>query len=83
MWDLYGGTHGVADNYDLGFRRFLVKQKSGLSRDLNPGPPAPKAGIIPLDHWADVRRCSSFASNCVPVPTGEDLYIMENRFVST
>ena len=22
----------------------------GLSRDLNPGPPAPKAGIIPLDH---------------------------------
>ena len=24
----------------------------GLSRDLNPGPPAPKAGIIPLDHWA-------------------------------
>ena len=28
------------------------KKKSirGLSRDLNPGPPAPKAGIIPLDH---------------------------------
>ena len=22
----------------------------GLNRDLNPGPPAPKAGIIPLDH---------------------------------
>ncbi len=27
-------------------------QKDGLNRDLNPGPPAPKAGIIPLDHWA-------------------------------
>ena len=28
-----------------------VSQKcSGLNRDLNPGPPAPKAGIIPLDH---------------------------------
>ena len=25
-------------------------QKDGLNRDLNPGPPAPKAGIIPLDH---------------------------------
>ena len=23
---------------------------SGLSRESNPGPPAPKAGIIPLDH---------------------------------
>ena len=29
-----------------------VEQKSisGLNRDLNPGPPAPEAGIIPLDH---------------------------------
>ncbi len=25
-------------------------KKIGLNRDLNPGPPAPKAGIIPLDH---------------------------------
>ena len=25
-------------------------KKGGLNRDLNPGPPAPKAGIIPLDH---------------------------------
>ena len=25
-------------------------QNDGLNRDLNPGPPAPKAGIIPLDH---------------------------------
>jgi hypothetical protein len=29
-----------------------MRQKDGLNRDLNPGPPAPKAGIIPLDHWA-------------------------------
>ena len=27
-------------------------KKWGLNRDLNPGPPAPEAGIIPLDHWA-------------------------------
>ena len=27
-------------------------KKHGLNRDLNPGPPAPKAGIIPLDHLA-------------------------------
>ena len=26
------------------------KEKMGLNRDLNPGPPAPEAGIIPLDH---------------------------------
>ncbi len=30
----------------------VTLQNNGLSRDLNPGPPAPKAGIIPLDHWA-------------------------------
>ena len=28
----------------------LAKQKLGLNRDLNPGPLAPKARIIPLDH---------------------------------
>ena len=27
----------------------------GLNRDLNPGPLAPKARIIPLDHWALVE----------------------------
>ena len=30
----------------------VCAKRTGLSRDLNPGPPAPKAGIIPLDHWA-------------------------------
>jgi hypothetical protein len=28
------------------------EQKTGLDRDLNPGPLAPKAKIIPLDHQA-------------------------------
>ena len=28
------------------------KKRCGLNRDLNPGPLAPKARIIPLDHWA-------------------------------
>ena len=30
----------------------FCKSMLGLNRDLNPGPPAPEAGIIPLDHWA-------------------------------
>lgn len=30
---------------------FSIK-KTGPLRDLNPGPPAPKAGIIPLDQEA-------------------------------
>lgn len=28
------------------------EKKQGPLRDLNPGPPAPKAGIIPLDQEA-------------------------------
>ena len=28
----------------------IPKKHLGLNRDLNPGPPAPEAGIIPLDH---------------------------------
>ena len=31
-------------------KKIKIDKKDGLSRDLNPGPPAPKAGIIPLDH---------------------------------
>lgn len=27
-----------------------IVDEVGLNRDLNPGPPAPKAGIIRLDH---------------------------------
>ncbi len=29
---------------------YVCWKKEGLSRDSNPGPPAPKAGIMPLDH---------------------------------
>ena len=32
-----------------------VTLKVGLNRDLNPGPPAPKAGIIPLDQAPQTR----------------------------
>ncbi len=35
-------------------RIWKEKNDNGLSRDLNPGPRAPEARIIPLDHWADV-----------------------------
>ncbi len=34
----------------------LLFKREGLSRDSNPGPPAPKAGIMPLDHWAAHRK---------------------------
>ena len=33
-----------------------IKKKFGLVRDLNPGPLAPKARIIPLDQRADIHR---------------------------
>ena len=38
-------------------QQFQLRPK-GPSRGLNPGPPAPKAGIIPLDHTAGQRRKS-------------------------
>ena len=31
-----------------------MRKKEGLDRDLNPGPLAPEARIIPLDHRADI-----------------------------
>ena len=34
------------------FYVYKNSKMSGPDRDLNPGPPAPKAGIIPLDHQA-------------------------------
>ena len=36
----------------------------GLNRDLNPGPPAPEAGIIPLDHWATLNKTDLQGSSC-------------------
>ena len=33
-----------------GTHQILVEKKDGLNRDSNPGPLAPKARIIPLDH---------------------------------
>ena len=36
----------------VGITRGWRPHKFGLNRDLNPGPLAPKARIIPLDHWA-------------------------------
>ena len=40
---------------NLASRRKKRKKNQGPNRDLNPGPPAPKAGIIPLDHLAAVN----------------------------
>ena len=39
-------TVNVAETDDL----VQIETKNGLNRDLNPGPLAPKARIIPLDH---------------------------------
>ena len=36
--------------------RNLNQKDFGPNRDLNPGPPAPKAGIIPLDHLANLYK---------------------------
>ena len=38
----------------------IFGKKRGLNRDLNPGPLAPKARIIPLDHWASCFQRPSF-----------------------
>ena len=48
--------HGILKQFFF-FFFFLPQEekKSGLNRDLNPGPLAPKARIIPLDHWASCR----------------------------
>ena len=46
-----GPNSNLSGTFILGIGRGpLICKKEGLSRDLNPGPPAPKAGIIPLDH---------------------------------
>ncbi len=33
------------------FSKVLKAKMCGPNRDLNPGPPPPKGGIMPLDHW--------------------------------
>ena len=59
--DFFGGKSDTCELFQLAFEQldfqrfhhvFLIdlKQNSGLNRDLNPGPLAPKARIIPLDH---------------------------------
>ena len=42
--------------------------KNGPVRDLNPGPPAPKAGIIPLDQQAGYRETAA-----------DSLYVLRNE----
>ena len=46
MTSVYANTVKSAE-YDQEEKR---AKNLGLNRDLNPGPPAPEAGIIPLDH---------------------------------
>ena len=53
------------------FQLKKLESKNGLNRDLNPGPLAPKARIIPLDHWAALAFLSTISplpgpSPCVP-----------------
>jgi hypothetical protein len=37
-------------DYFVNDKKSVIVKREGLSRDSNPGPPAPNAGIIPLDH---------------------------------
>ena len=53
--DYHNIIHGLYELASLASKNstlvnLQVTGDAGLSRDLNPGPPAPKAGIIPLDH---------------------------------
>ena len=49
------------------------KRNVGLDRDLNPGPRAPEARIIPLDHqaidipWTEPIRCQAMSNEICPV----------------
>ena len=46
-------TNGVQQQVN----KYKMNEKyCGLSRDMNPGPRAPEARIISLDHWADVNK---------------------------
>ena len=42
----------------------ILNKNKGLSWQLNPGPLAPKARIIPLDHWATNENVI-FKNKCV------------------
>ena len=44
---------------------FAVFEKLGLVRDLNPGPRAPEARIIPLD-----QRATTLGGHSDPIPIG-------------
>lgn len=57
-------------NYNCNYKQ-KMKEKNrknkdhGLVRDLNPGPLAPKARIIPLDHWAICSVVNILLPNCI------------------
>ncbi len=48
----------VREQLSNSFRRNAHQKSKGRFRDSNPGPPAPKAGIIPLD------QTDSFTAGC-------------------
>ena len=44
-------------------KKTISEKKSGPDRDSNPGPLAPKARIIPLDHQADKYRTNKLTTD--------------------
>lgn len=46
----------------LGYSINTVKKYLGLLRELNPGPPVPETGIMPLDQVAMVKGIPNFLS---------------------
>ena len=55
-------------SYMQGEKEIMLGEiKGGPDRDLNPGPLAPEARIIPLDHQANwCRLCRKLSINTVP-----------------
>ena len=61
-WQSAGLPRPIISSQNYSWKKKFLK--NGLNRDLNPGPLAPKARIIPLDHWASwfesLSYCGSF-----------------------
>ena len=53
---------------------------SGLNRDSNPGPLAPKARIIPLDHWAVETKRQTKGNNTLNLSKQQTMFKESNQW---
>ena len=65
------------------FNPYIKLLKFGPNRDLNPGPPASKAGIIPLDHLATwlVTHFKSYSYSVWACLTLLQIYFLNKYFI--